>query len=121
MAKSQRAGSSPSPQGEQQCRVIAVAKTNVNAVMEEGSALAFKKGDNIIVHGRSAPDVFVGTAHGRTGSFLVQDATFYKGESLSRSYTLEIHQILRSSCMYHMYSLVNTVESLRLHSMSFAL
>ena len=27
---------------------------------------------------RSGPDVFIGTAHGRTGSFLVQDATFYK-------------------------------------------
>jgi hypothetical protein len=33
-------------------RVIAVAKANVNAVMEEGSALAFKKGDNIVVQGR---------------------------------------------------------------------
>ena len=27
---------------------------------------------------RSGPDVFIGTAHGRTGSFLVQDAAFYK-------------------------------------------
>ncbi len=51
-AKSQQAGSSPSPQPEGVCRVIAVAKANVNAVMEEGSALAFKKGDNIVVQGR---------------------------------------------------------------------
>ena len=50
--KSQRAGSSPPPQPEGVYRVIAVAKTNVNAVMEEGSALAFKKGDNIVVQGR---------------------------------------------------------------------
>ena len=66
-------------------RVIAVAKTNVNAVMEESNALAFKQGDNIVVQGRSGPDVFVGIAHGRKGSFLVQDATFYKGEELSCS------------------------------------
>ena len=51
-SKSQRAGSSPPPQPEGAYRVIAVAKTNVNAVMEEGSALAFKKGDNIVVQGR---------------------------------------------------------------------
>lgn len=79
-ARTQQAGSPPSsPEGVKVSRVIAVAKTNVNAVMEEGSALAFKKGDNIVVQGRSGPDVFVGTAHGRKGSFLVQDATFYKG------------------------------------------
>ena len=51
-AKSQRVGSSPPPQPEGVYRVIAVAKTNINAVMEEGSALAFKKGDNIVVQGR---------------------------------------------------------------------
>ena len=79
-SKSQRAGSSPSSPGQDQpCRVIAVAKANVNTVMEEGSALAFKTGDNIVVQGRRGPDVFIGTAHGRKGSFLVQDATFYKG------------------------------------------
>lgn len=51
-AKSQRAGTSPPPQPEGMYRVIAVAKVNVNAVMEEGSALGFKKGDNIVVQGR---------------------------------------------------------------------
>ena len=54
-AKSQRAGTSPPPEQEGACRVIAVAKTNVSAVMEEGSALAFKKGDNIVVQGRWVP------------------------------------------------------------------
>ena len=79
-ARTQQAGSSPSsPEESKVSRVIAVAKTNVNAVMEEGNALAFKKGDNIVVQGRSGPDIFIGTAHGRKGSFLVQDATFYEG------------------------------------------
>ena len=50
--RSRRAGSSPPPEQEGVCRVIAVANTNVDVVMEESSALAFKKGDSIVVQGR---------------------------------------------------------------------
>ena len=92
-------------------RVIAIAKTNVNAVMEEGNALAFKKGDNIVVQGRSGPDIFIGTAHGRKGSFLVQDATFYRGkrgDMYMYLYMFTLHACtctcLHVLCMYmHVY------------------
>ena len=61
-------------------RIVAVAQTNCSPLMEESSALAFKKGDSIEIQKRTTRDVFVGSLNGKTGSFFAKDVTFYMGE-----------------------------------------
>ena len=61
-------------------RVVAVAEKTCSPLVRESSALAFKKGDKIDVQRMTSKDIFVGSVHGRTGSFLAQDVIFFKGQ-----------------------------------------
>lgn len=75
-----RVSVSPPPPGLHHQNIVAVAGTNCLPVVAEGSsALAFKRGDNIVVLERKGDTLFTGTCHGKTGSFLAEDVTFYCG------------------------------------------
>ena len=60
-------------------RVVAIANTDYSTLHEDACALTFSQGDVIIVEGRRGPDVFVGSARGRCGSFLASDVSFFTG------------------------------------------
>ena len=75
-----RVSVSPPPPSIRHQNIVAVAGTNCLPVVEESSALAFKRGDTIVVLERKGDALFTGTCHGKTGSFLAEDVTFYCGE-----------------------------------------
>jgi len=60
-------------------RVLAVAKTTSQPLMEGSSALAFSTGDQILVQRHTGGGVYYGTVRGKCGSFLAEDVFFYKG------------------------------------------
>ena len=69
-----------SPQPPTIRNIVAVAQTNCLPVVEESNALAFKKGDTVVVHEKRGDGLYIGTCHGRTGSFLAEDVIFYSRE-----------------------------------------
>lgn len=64
-------------------RVVAIAKTTSQPLVEGSSALAFTMGDHISVMRTSGGGVYVGSVRGNSGSFLAEDVTFYKGQRSS--------------------------------------
>lgn len=64
--------------------IVAITQTNCLPVVEDSNALAFKKGDTIIVQEKRGDGLYIGTCHGRTGSFLAEDVVFFSSESVTK-------------------------------------
>ncbi len=62
-------------------RVLAVAKTTSQPLVEGSSALAFSTGDQIVVLRNVGGGVYYGTVRGNSGSFLAEDVFFYRGKT----------------------------------------
>ena len=62
-------------------RVVAVARTTSQPLIEGSSALAFSTGEHIQVERSLGSGVYVGSIHGNSGSFLAEDVLFYTGQN----------------------------------------